>query len=95
MKTITRKNLPWSGWKNERPSFAQKTVMMKKCGQKCFLGKKSFPICKKNTCKISKKGVYSAYVRSREYSSRKPTIRKYRTISAKAKKMIDKMNKYK
>lgn len=66
--TKTRKNVPWKGWKNQKPSFRQRTIMMQKCGKKCFLGKgKSYPICKKNTCKISKKGVYAAYVRSRQY----------------------------
>ena len=72
--TSTRKNVPWKGrgvpwkgWKRERPSTRQRTVMLKKCGKKCFLGtKKSFPICKKNTCKVSRKGVYAAYVRARQ-----------------------------
>jgi len=78
----TRKNTPWRGWKNEKPGYHQKTVMMKKCGRKCFLGpKKSFPICKKNTCKVSKKGVYAAYVRSRQYRSKG---RKFRIVSRKA-----------
>ena len=64
----TRKNEPWKGWKNQKPGFHQKTVMLRKCGKKCFLGpNKSFPICKKNTCKISSQGVYAAYVRAREY----------------------------
>jgi hypothetical protein len=55
--------------------------MLKKCGKKCFLGpKKSFPICKKNTCKVSKKGVYAAYVRARQYH--------HKNISQKAKKLI-------
>jgi hypothetical protein len=49
--------------------------------------KKSFPICKKNTCTISKKGVYAAFVRAREYLS-KTGKKKYKTISVKAKKMI-------
>jgi len=41
-------NAPWKGWKNEKPGFHQRTVMLQKCGKKCFLGKgKSFPICKK------------------------------------------------
>ena len=89
MASKTRKNTPWRGWKNEKPGLHQKTVMFRKCGKKCFLGtKKSFPICKKNTCKISKKGVYAAYVRSREYRSRG---RKYRVISRKAKRMLRKM----
>ncbi len=86
----TRKNHV-RGWKNEKPGYHQKTVMLKKCGKKCFLGKnKSFPICKKNTCKVSSKGVYAAYIRSRQYSSKG---RKYRNISKKAKKMILRMDK--
>ena len=61
-KSVTR------GWKKEQPSYHERTVMLKKCGKKCFLGsKKSFPICKKNTCKVSSKGVYSAYIRARQY----------------------------
>jgi hypothetical protein len=68
----TRKNVPWRGWKNEKPGYHQKTVMLKRCGKKCFLGtKKSFPICKKNTCRVSQKGVYAAYVRSRQYHKNK------------------------
>lgn len=77
------------GWKNEKPGYHQKTVMLNKCGKKCFLGPgKSFPICKKNTCKISSKGVYSAYIRSRQYRTKG---RKYRTVSSKAKKMLIRM----
>ena len=77
------------GWKNQKPGYHQRTVMFQKCGKKCFLGpKKSFPICKKNTCKISPKGVYSAYIRSREYRSRG---QKYRVVSRKAKKMLIRM----
>jgi|UniRef100_A0A6C0DU59 hypothetical protein len=82
--TKTRKNVPWRGWKSEKPGSHQKTVMMRKCGKKCFLGtKKSFPICKKNTCKVSKKGVYAAYVRASQYHKR--------NISQKAKKLLNKM----
>lgn len=82
----TRKRIPWSGWSQEQPGYHQKTVMLRRCGRKCFLGKnKSFPICKKNTCKISKKGVYAAYIRSRQYRSKGS---KYRKISHKAKQML-------
>jgi hypothetical protein len=88
----TRKNGRGSatrGWKNEKPGYHQKTMMLKKCGKKCFLGsQKSFPICKKNTCKISSKGLYSAYIRSRQYRSRG---RKYRVVSRKAKRMLIRM----
>ena len=77
------------GWKNKKPGYHERTLMLKKCGRKCFLGpKKSFPICKKNTCKISSKGVYSAYIRARQYSSKG---RKYRNVSKKANKMLIKM----
>ena len=52
--TKTRKNK--SSWKNQKPGYHQRSVMLKKCGKKCFLGtKKSFPICKKNTCKVELK----------------------------------------
>jgi len=62
--------------------------MLKKCGRKCFLGPgKTFPICKKNTCKISSKGVYAAYVRSREYKTIKGS-RKYQKIAKSAKQLL-------
>jgi hypothetical protein len=87
--TKTRKNGRGSatkGWKNQKPSYRQRSVMLKKCGKKCFLGtQKSFPICKKNTCKVSVKGVYSAYIRARQYSSKG---QKYRTVSKKANQML-------
>lgn len=74
------------GWKKEKPGYHQKTVMLKKCGKKCFLGpNKSFPICKKNTCKVSSKGVYSAYIRARQYRT---AGKKYQTIAKKAEKML-------
>ena len=83
----TRKNgrgIATRGWKNDKPGYHQRTIMLKNCGRKCFLGsKKSFPICKKNTCKISSQGVYSAYIRARQY--------KRNNISRKAKKLLIKM----
>lgn len=82
-----RKNVPWKGWKNECPSRRQRIVMLNRCGKKCFLGENiSFPICKKNTCKISKKGVYAAYVRARQYSSKG---RKYTIVARKAKRILE------
>ena len=87
----TRKNkhkYSVKGWANQQPGTHQRTVMMKKCGKKCFLGpKKSFPICTKNTCKVNKKGVMAAYMRAREYMTIKGT-RKYKTIANKAKRML-------
>jgi hypothetical protein len=82
----THKNY-WKGWKNEKPGYHQKTVMLNKCGNKCFLGpNKSYPICKKNTCKISSKGVHAAYVRSRQFNKRK--------ITKKAKSILKYMHVY-
>ena len=79
------------GWSKQQPGYHQRTVMMKKCGKKCFLGpNKTFPICTKNTCKVNKKGVYSALIRAREWQTLRGT-RKYRNISAKARRMLKKM----
>jgi hypothetical protein len=87
--TRTRKNVPWKHWKQQKPGAHQKTLMLKRCGKKCFLGsKKSFPICKKNTCTISKKGVYAAYIRARQYRTKG---RKYQSIATRAKRMIKKL----
>ncbi len=81
------------GWSRLKPSSKQRTVMLKKCGKKCFLGtKKSFPICSKNTCKINRKGIHAAYVRAREYESifgtRKQRQNKYKAIAKKGYKML-------
>jgi hypothetical protein len=78
------------GWSKQQPGTHQRTVMMKKCGKKCFLGpKKTFPICTKNTCKINKKGVYAAYIRAKEYMTKKGT-RKYTNIANKSYKLLHK-----
>jgi hypothetical protein len=74
---------PWKGWSLEKPGYHERTIMKQKCGKKCFLGtKKKYPICKKNTCTISKKGVYSAYIRARQY--------KNKTVARKAKLILKK-----
>ncbi len=87
--TKTKRHTPHSvkGWAKRAPNTHQRTLMMKKCGPKCFLGpKKSFPICAKNTCRISKKGLEAAYMRAR--SLRKSGKRKYREIANKANRML-------
>lgn len=90
----TRKHVPWRGWSKVKPTTHQKTIMLNRCGQKCFLGpKKSFPICTKNTCKVNKKGVYAAYIRAREYTTIKGT-KKYKNIANKALKILKKYKKY-
>ena len=96
----TRKNVPWKGWSKEKPSTAQRTKMMRKCGKKCFLGpKKSFPVCKKNTCKVSSKGLWAAYVRAKEWGKKsssykgkaRPSMKRgvYSRVARKSKKMLE------
>lgn len=69
------------GWKNLKPGYHQRTVMLNRCGKKCFLGPgKSYPICTKNTCRVNARGVYSAYIRARQYHRK--------NISNKAKKLL-------
>lgn len=76
------------GWSRQQPNTHQRTIMLEKCGKKCFLGpNKSFPICTKNTCKINKKGVQAAYIRAREFMTIKGT-RKYKKIAEKAQHML-------
>lgn len=83
----TRKNRT-KGWSRQQPGMHQRTIMMKKCGKKCFLGpKKTFPICTKNTCNINKKGIQAAYIRARQYTQIKHSA-KYRKIANKAYHML-------
>ena len=72
----TRKRVHWAGWSKIAPSTHQRTVMKRKCGKKCFLGpKKSFPVCAKNTCKISTKGLWAAYIRAKEWGKKKSSYK--------------------
>lgn len=88
-KNRGRRGSATRGWKRSNPGYHQRSLMLKRCGKKCFLGpNKSFPICAKNTCTVSRKGVQSAYNRARQFSSKG---RKYRTIARKAKRMLSKM----
>ena len=96
-----RKAVPWAGWAKAAPGTHQRTVMLKKCGRKCFLGpKKSFPICTKGTCKVNRKGVYAAYIRARQWGKAKsaykgktrPTKKRrvYQRIARRARAMLGK-----
>ena len=63
-----RKKVSWAGWAKLEPSTYQRTVMLRNCGRKCFLGpKKSFPICAKNTCKVNRRGLKSASIRAKQW----------------------------
>lgn len=76
------------GWSKQHPGYHQRTIMMSKCGKKCFLGpNKTFPICTKNTCKVNRKGLYAALIRAEEWKTLKGS-QKYRKIAAKARRML-------
>ena len=76
------------GWSKQQPGTRERTIMMKQCGKKCFLGpNKTFPICTKNTCTKNKKGIHAAYIRAREYMTIRKT-KKYTKIANKAYKML-------
>jgi len=104
-RTKHTKKLSSKGWSILAPGRRERTTMKKKCGTKCFLGptnESCFPICAKNTCKINIKGIYAAYVRAREYGSKKMhtkrtkrsvhrhTKKLYQSIASTAKKMLKK-----
>ena len=75
-------------WSKMGPGYHDCTVMLKKCGKKCFLGpKKSFPICARNTCKRNRKGIYAALIRAREYTRIKGS-QKYRNITKNARRLL-------
>lgn len=100
-KTNKSKKVPWASWSKEAPKGRLRTKMLRNCGRKCFLGpKKSFPICRKNTCKISSKGLWAAYIRSRQWGKKqssykgksRPTMKQdiYKKIANKSKRMLNK-----
>jgi hypothetical protein len=78
MSRYTRKQNPSYGWAKLSPKGRGRTRMYKKCGQKCFLGKKtsgnkrypSFPICAKGTCRVNTKGLHAAYVRAKQWGNK-------------------------
>jgi len=99
-----RRRVPWAGWGKIAPQGHARTVMLRKCGRKCFLGPgKSFPVCAKGTCRINDKGLYAAYVRARQWGksakkykgkSRPRHAQKvYRRVSRKARRMLAKRGK--
>ncbi len=82
------------GWSKASPGTHERTLMLKRCGKKCFLGpNKTFPICRKNTCKVDRRGVLAAYIRAKEMVDLKGT-RKYKTIANKARKMLKSRRRY-
>lgn len=90
----TKKQRTWAKWSKVSPSTHERTIMLKKCGNKCFLGtRKSFPICSRNTCKRNRYGVLAAYIRSKEYASTNSSHKKhkpyyYKRIASRANRML-------
>ena len=73
-----RHHLGRGHWSASSPkSVGDRSVVLKKCGRRCFLGPgKSFPGCARlgsaggaGTCKIDRHGVQAAYSRAREWAS--------------------------
>lgn len=105
-KRTTHKNVPWRGWSKIKPNNKQRATMYKKCGKKCFLGTKranekypNFPVCKKNTCKVNSKGLWSAYIRAKQWGKPKKTYKTsvptrkqsfYTRIANRTKNMLEK-----
>jgi len=90
------KKLSSKGWAKKSPKKGkERSLMMRKCGKKCFLGpKKSFPICSKNTCKKNRKGIYAAYVRAKQWENQPNVSKKQRikkNVAKKSKKMLKNM----
>jgi hypothetical protein len=94
-----RKEVPWAGWGKISPKGYERTVMLRDCGRKCFLGPgKSFPVCAKGTCRINTKGAYAAYIRAREWGKKpssyhgeaRPTMRQrtYKDVARKAVRIL-------
>ena len=59
---------PWTGWSKEHPRTRRQRVRMgarcKPVGR-CFLGPRlTFPVCVKGTCRESRRGLWSAYLRA-------------------------------
>ena len=62
------------------PKGHERTVMLRDCGKKCFLGhKETFPICTRGTCSYNQKGISAACVRARQMSSPRSKKVKNRT----------------
>ena len=99
MATKKQLSRTYKSWRRNQPTTHQRTLQMKRCGKKCFLGsKKSFPICNTGTCTPSKGGVLSAYVRAREMTrrARNKSIKKhaasyYYKIAKQAKTLLRKL----
>jgi hypothetical protein len=80
-KLLKRSISPMKGWVKYAPKKGQqRSLMKKKCGEKCFLipHTNGFPICEKN-CVFSCRGLLAAKTRANQY--------KYKKISKEAERI--------
>ena len=63
------------------PGQHERRLMMKRCGNKCFLDAPRYPICARHSCRISRRGLRAAYSRSRQMHENKLSL-KARRITA-------------
>jgi len=91
-KTLKKRKKPWTGWSKLAPNKKERKDMLYECGKRCFLGPKlSFPICRKKTCKVERKGIWSAYIRASQWEKTRKHIKgalPYTRIKKRAKNML-------
>ena len=61
---------PVQSWRKQAPkTIRERGNLRNRCGGKCFLQPKTlaFPICAKNSCKVSCDGLRAAYSRARQF----------------------------
>ena len=80
-----------SSWSQDSPNGRERTQMANKCGEKkCFLGpKKSFPICRRNTCTRDMRGVRAALYWAQSLRNTRGDKRKYAEIQKKAEELLE------
>ena len=92
-KKSKKLNKSWKNWSQLAPNKSQRKLMNKKCGKKCFLGPNlSFPICRKYTCKVDKRGILAAFIRAQYWNKTKKN-KKYKNIIKKANLLLKKSKK--
>lgn len=93
IKKYKKHNKSWKNWSQLAPNKSQRKLMNKKCGKKCFLGPNlTFPICRKYTCKLDKRGVLAAFIRTKYWNKTKKN-KIYKNVINKAKLLLKKSKK--
>lgn len=72
-----KSNSPMKGWNDEKPHKSSDRIKSyKQCGRKCFLepNKLKFPVCAKDSCELSCKGLLAAKIRGSQWKNKYPTV---------------------